>query len=188
MSPFFSFVFEGFAEPFCVGGIEDGDVVLLVEVGDKVEEVIGVLGLGLCRGEATTLVRWVRLLSCTGFDVAQEARRGEPSCDIFHLLLDRYHLDLYQRTSPQFKSPSPPRKAITITFFSSSKRRFHFVQSLLKQRPGQQRQSSFPKALVLNSCSHGFLGINGGICIILVNDVENDDDVTNLRNSMLQQA
>ena len=87
MSPFFSFVFEGFAEPFCVGGIEDGDVVLLVEVGDKVEEVIGVLGLGLCRGEATTLVRWVRLLSCTGFDVAQEARRGEPSCDIFHLLL-----------------------------------------------------------------------------------------------------
>ena len=54
------------------------------------------------------------------------------------------------------------RNAITITFFSSSKRRFHFVQSLLKQRPGQQRQSSFPKALVLNSCSHGIFGINGG--------------------------
>ena len=143
-------------------------MVLLVEVGDKVEEVIGVLGLGLCRGEATTLVRWVRLLSCTGFDVAQEARRGEPSCDIFHLLLDRYHLDLYQRTSPQFKSPSPPRKAITITFFSSSKRRFHFVQSLLKQRPGQQRQSSLPKALVFNSCLHGILGINGGFIQFLL--------------------
>ena len=107
MSPFFSFVFEGFAEPFCVGGIEDGDVVLLVEVGDKVEELIGVLGFGLCRGEATTLVRWVRSLSCTGFDVAQEARRGEPSCEIFHLSLDHYHLDLYQKTSSQFASTTP---------------------------------------------------------------------------------
>ena len=37
----------------------------------------------------------------------------------------------------------------SLTFFSSSKRRFHLVQSLDKQRPGQHRQSSFAKALVV---------------------------------------
>ena len=53
-------------------------VELLVEEGERVVEVVGVLGLGVCSGEATWLVRWV-LSSCTGFVVAHEARLGEPS-------------------------------------------------------------------------------------------------------------
>ena len=37
--------------------------------------------------------------------------------------------------------------ATIVTFFSSSKRRFHFIQSFFKQRFGQQRQRSLAKAL-----------------------------------------
>ena len=86
-SPFFTsftFAFSAFKDPFWTGGGGGGTgelvVELLVEEGERVVEVVGVLGLGLCSGEATWLVRWVRSLSFTGFDVAHEARRGEPSC------------------------------------------------------------------------------------------------------------
>lgn len=83
-SPFFTswhFSFWAFKEPFwtgCGGGTGELVVELVVEEGERVAEVVGVLGLGLCSGEATWLVRWV-LSSCTGFDVAHEARLGEPS-------------------------------------------------------------------------------------------------------------
>ena len=85
-SPFFSscFVFGCLVDPFWTGwggGIGEGEVELVVEEEEKVVEVQhGVFGFGLWRGEATWLVKWVRSLSCTGFDVAHEARRGEPSC------------------------------------------------------------------------------------------------------------
>ena len=85
-SPFFSscFVFGCLVDPFWTGwggGIGEGEVELVVGEEERgVEGQHGVFGFGLWRGEATWLVKWVRSLSCTGFDVAHEARRGEPSC------------------------------------------------------------------------------------------------------------
>ena len=57
-------------------------VELVVEEGERVVEVVGVLGLGLWSGEATWLVFLLSSFSSSfsGFDVAHEARRGEPSC------------------------------------------------------------------------------------------------------------
>ena len=67
-SPFFNscFTFCGFTDPFwtdCAGGggTGDGEVELVVEEGERVVEVVGVLGLW--RGEATWLVRCVLSLS-----------------------------------------------------------------------------------------------------------------------------
>ena len=97
-------------------------VELLVEEGERVVEVVGVLGLGLCSGEATWLVRWVRSLSFTGFDVAHEARRGEPSCvfgKIFIVKLSHSHKTVMIIFCFQMRFFS--FTVASLTFFSSSK-------------------------------------------------------------------